>query len=615
MSQSLFQDLLKRRVPQIVGIYLAVGWGVLEFTDWLIGRYNISPALADLGLAAWVCMIPTVVTLAYLHGAEGGQRWTRIEKIGIPVNVGVAVLVLLLVASRGPIGGTGEAGGRPLLGGALEPTRIAVLYFDDESESSDQTHLANAFTGALIDELAQVPALDIVPRSAVKPYRDTSVPLDSIGRVVKAGTIVEGSVLGSRDDLLVSVTLIDAITQSSMGNFTLQGTVDEWTELRSELAAEVADNLRQRLGIEIAIRERQAGTESSEALALVERAEQLAQEVDELSSAGDTVAVRRAFADADSLLAMAETLDPTWVEPIVLRGRLASRRANLSTIVPSDFVQDDLLEGLYHAERALLVDPGDAGALELRGRLRFRMSENPKLTEPAELRAAAERDLRAAVAADPFRAGAWSVLSNLHRVQTKYAEAKRDAERALEADPFLAEADVVIFRLYEISLELRDIGEAAQWCLEGRRRFPETEYFVSSYLFLLALSGGPDPDPQQAWALADTVLQFTAPQERDPMRHIMHTWVAGALARAGQADSAVAVSERARAAASSSLRPWIDYYSANVRMLLGQYDEALALLSDFLEEVPQRKQYIASDWMFEDLWDDPRFRALVATDE
>jgi hypothetical protein len=95
----------------------------------------------------------------------------------------------------------------------------------------------------------------------------------------------------------------------------------------------------------------------------------------------------------------------------------------------------------------------------------------------------------------------------------------------------------------------------------------------------------------------------------------MHTWVAGALARAGHADSAVAVSERARAAASTSLRPWIDYYSANVRLLLGQRDEALELLTDFLEAIPQRKEYIASDWLFEDLWDDPRFVALVSVDE
>ena len=73
------------------------------------------------------------------------------------------------------------------------------------------------------------------------------------------------------------------------------------------------------------------------------------------------------------------------------------------------------------------------------------------------LRRQLREDLRAAVAADPSRARAWSTLSTLHRVSAQYAEAKLDAERALEADPFLAEASIIVFRLYETSLELREI--------------------------------------------------------------------------------------------------------------------------------------------------------------
>jgi hypothetical protein len=38
-------------------------------------------------------------------------------------------------------------------------------------------------------------------------------------------------------------------------------------------------------------------------------------------------------------------------------------------------------------------------------------------------------------------------------------------------------------------------------------------------------------------------------------------------------------------------------------------------LGAFLEAIPQRKEYVASDWMFEDLWEDPRFKALVETTE
>ena len=46
----MITDLVRRRVPQILGIYLAVGWGMLEFTDWLVNRYVLSSHLIDLGL-------------------------------------------------------------------------------------------------------------------------------------------------------------------------------------------------------------------------------------------------------------------------------------------------------------------------------------------------------------------------------------------------------------------------------------------------------------------------------------------------------------------------------------------------------------------------------------
>lgn len=609
MRIDIIQELIKRRIPQILGIYLAIGWGVLEFQDWLVGRYGLTPVIADISLAVWVGMIPTVLLLAYFHGEKGGQPWTRVEKIGVPANVLAVGTVLALMFSAG---GWERRGGADDL--ALDPTRIAVLYFEDDSEAQDLGHLASAFTGALIDELTQVKALDVIPRGGVKPYRESYVPLDSLVRALRMGTLVEGSVSGSRERLAVSVSLIDPASQSILDSFSLDGAVADWLDVRDELAKQVARALRQRLGLEIRLRERRAGTASAQALELVERAEKLREEAERLEAAGDTVAAARELTRADSLLTRAEALDPAWIEPIVLRGWVARDRGALSSLAPGTLVQEDVLRGLWHAERALEREPGNAHALELRGILRYAISESPKLLDPTRLRGLAEEDLRAAVAADPSRARAWSTLSTLHRVGARYPEAKRDAERALEADPFLRAAATVIFRLYETSLELRELEESARWCGEGRRRFPDEYTFVACSLFLLALPGGAEPDVERAWALADTILRLGPPQQHEQLRLLGQVWVAAAIARAGLADSAVAVSERARAAASGPLRPWIDYSAANVELLAGRRDAALALLRNFLAEVPQRKEYIATDWTFEALWDDPRFQALVAPD-
>jgi TolB-like protein len=587
MTPGFGQDLLKRRVPQILGIYLAVGWGVLEFVDWLISRYDVTPRLADVSLVAWVAMIPTVLLLAYHHGARGPQRWRRVERVGVPVNAIVTLALIAIVLSRGGL----RSGALAIDAAALDPTRIAVLYFDDESEDQSLGHLANTFTGALIDELSQVSGLDVVPRGGVKPYRDASVSLDSLVRALGMGTLVEGSVTGSRESLALNVALIDPGSQSTIESFALRGPVAEWQDLRNDLAAQVARRLRQRLGVEVQLRERRAGTSSPEALAAVEQAEALRDESDVLEAAGDSAAAVRALVAADSVLAAAEGLDPSWVEPIVLRGWVARDQAALLGAAADDFDKDLVIRGLAHAERALERAPEDARALELHGVLLFQMSVAREASDPSELRERAERELRAAVAADPWRARAWSDLSELQRRNTQFAEARQSAERALEADPFLEQARVIIFRQFQISLDLKDVSESIRWCDEGRRRFPADEWFVSCSLFLLGLSEGPEPDVDR------------------------ETWVAGALARAGLRDSADAVIERVRAAPPEAVAPWIDYYAANVRLLLGERDRALDMLHEFLQAIPQRREYIASDWMFQDLWDDPRFKELVGSEE
>ncbi len=94
---TLLKDLIQRRVPQILGIYLATSWAIIEFLDWLINRFSISPHLPEFGLIILASMIPTVLLLAYFHGKPGRDTWTKIEKIGIPTNVLAAIFLLFFL--------------------------------------------------------------------------------------------------------------------------------------------------------------------------------------------------------------------------------------------------------------------------------------------------------------------------------------------------------------------------------------------------------------------------------------------------------------------------------------------------------------------------------------
>ena len=93
--RGIFQELAHRRVPQVLGLYLVGAWTFMEFFDSIIGRHNLSPHWIDISLLAIISMLPTVIILAYRHGAPGAQSWSKVEKVGIPANV-IAMAALLM---------------------------------------------------------------------------------------------------------------------------------------------------------------------------------------------------------------------------------------------------------------------------------------------------------------------------------------------------------------------------------------------------------------------------------------------------------------------------------------------------------------------------------------
>ena len=93
---SLFKDLLKRRVPQIIGVYLAGCWAFIQFIIWIVDEFALSPYLPQLSFILLVSMLPTVILLAYFHGKPGKDKWTMTEKIAIPSNILFAIIIVII---------------------------------------------------------------------------------------------------------------------------------------------------------------------------------------------------------------------------------------------------------------------------------------------------------------------------------------------------------------------------------------------------------------------------------------------------------------------------------------------------------------------------------------
>ncbi|MCS3751083.1 CheY-like chemotaxis protein [Salinibacter ruber] len=96
-ERTVLDDLLYRRVPQVLAGYLGVTWTLFELAQWLAEQYAVPPRLGRMGLFALLLLLPSVLLITYRHGRPGPDRWTRAEQAGLVGNLVVATLILLAV--------------------------------------------------------------------------------------------------------------------------------------------------------------------------------------------------------------------------------------------------------------------------------------------------------------------------------------------------------------------------------------------------------------------------------------------------------------------------------------------------------------------------------------
>ncbi len=632
--RALHRELVRRQVYGTGAVYLVVASVAVAAAALLLGRLG-GPEWVVRGVALLAVLgLPVAVLLAWTFeiGREGLRRYGRdFEEPRVAARPRLAYAGLVVISAA-------VAGGILLVRPPtiaelpdLPANRVAVLYFDDISPGRTLGYLVDGLTEALINELSGVRGLEVVSRNGVKPFQEASVQVDSVARALHAGTLVHGSVSESEGQLRVTVQLIDGVSGTVLDRDAVERTHGELFALQDDLADRVARFLRRRLGEEIRLAEMRASVTSVEAWELVQRASKLKDDALPLIESGALEEAARLYDRADSLLVRARVADSTWAQPVIERGWLAYDRGQwYQSHDPERGSLPWIERGLEHARTALDIEPDNAEALELRGSLHLWRALFTPARDPVRAQRQfeeAERDLRAAVEADPGRAGAWYKLTMPLTAKGDLEETRLAAERAYEADAYLRLPADVLWRLFATWYDLNEPEEAERWCQELKRRlpgedqrgslvsgsFPEQPYFIQCHIWIMTMPGV-EAEPDRASSLLKEYNRVAPPHDVG-LRHWNETAVAAVLARAGLPDSAVAVAVRARASEQIDPPRNVLYAEAFVRTILGEEAEAIALLSAYLQASPGQRGEVAKTWWFESLRDRPEFQALVGAQD
>jgi adenylate cyclase len=140
----------------------------------------------------------------------------------------------------------------PWDGGSAEPEtqsskRIVVLPFVSLSPDPNDEYFADGLTEELITKVSLVNGLEVIARTSAMNYKNKEKNASQIGRELKVGTLLEGSVRKSGNRVRVSAQLINANTEGHIWAESYDKDLNDIFEVQSSVAENVAGALKLKL--------------------------------------------------------------------------------------------------------------------------------------------------------------------------------------------------------------------------------------------------------------------------------------------------------------------------------------------------------------------------------
>jgi len=121
---------------------------------------------------------------------------------------------------------------------------LAVLPMKNLSGDPSQDYFADGITEALIGNLAQIRALNVISRRSAMTFKDAPTPLPEIARTLNVDAILEGSVQRENGRVKISIQLIDARTDAHLMSREYERNLTDVLKLQADVANAIADEIR-----------------------------------------------------------------------------------------------------------------------------------------------------------------------------------------------------------------------------------------------------------------------------------------------------------------------------------------------------------------------------------
>ena len=450
----------------------------------------------------------------------------------------------------------------------LDRHRVAVLPLKNMSPDPNDEYFADGMTEELITALSSVHNLTVIARTSVMQYKNSPKRVVDIGRELKTGTVIEGSVRKAANKVRIAVQVIDAKSEGHLWAQNYDRQMDDIFTIQTEIAEKVADKLKLKL-IE-SEKDRIEKTPNTEAYTLMLKGRYYWNERNKPSVEKGIAYLQKAIqADPNLAEAYSDLADAYYI------------MTDYGMIRP----QDGLAKTTEYATRALKLDHGLSqphAALAAVHDRNFRWAE-------------AAREYMLAIEKNPNNARAHHWYALHHFFRGEYKDSLEEWKKAKQLDPL----SLIIGSAFGFTLVLTGSVEEG---LEMQRKSIELDdSFVVAHRNLVSslISAGKSSEAVEE---ARTLLSLSKEGHNRAM-------AASALARAGVREEATIILNSLLASDESQYTD-----PATVAMVfaaLGKENEALDWFEKAVDEKSSYVPYLTRQPFVDYLRDNPRFKALI----
>lgn len=264
-----FAELKRRHVVRFALGYAAAAFVLLQLAEIIFPAFGLGDTGLRVLVVAVALLFPPSLVLAWVFditpkgiertphaGPPDARRAALLPRLALlGVTVAVAGGVGLWLVREGVLDPPGDA----VSGTAADdvalvaydpeaPIRsLAVLPLDDFSGDGARDYFTAGLQEELIAQLSQIGGLRVVSRTSVQRYAGGEISIPRIGRDLQVDGVIEGSVRRSGDQVRITLQLIHAASDTHVWTQQYDRSLENVLALQSEVALDIAGQIRAEL--------------------------------------------------------------------------------------------------------------------------------------------------------------------------------------------------------------------------------------------------------------------------------------------------------------------------------------------------------------------------------